>query len=112
MVILYSGTGGFSKGLPKKIDGYRIVPAVAVEGDTEVASTHRLNHPGIPVVNMNMVNHQDTLDAIEKVLPRSLWSGAWWHASTSCKDGSAATFLSHEKRPNLTFNSITPPDAA
>ena len=68
--------GSFSEGLPKKIDGYDIALAVAVEGDTKVASTHRLNHPGIPVVNMNMVNRQATLNAIELVFPRSLWSGA------------------------------------
>ena len=90
VVILYSGIGGFSKGLPKKIDGYHVVPAVAIEGDTEVAATHRLNHPGIPIINMTLVNHADTLEAIDQIFPRSLWSKAWWHASTSCKDGSAA----------------------
>ena len=92
VVILYSGIGGFSKGLPKKYNGYHVIPAVAVEGDTEVAATHRLNHPGVPIINMTMVNHADTLQAISSIFPRSLWSKAWWHASTSCKDGSTANF--------------------
>ena len=71
-----------------------MVPAVAVEGDTEFSPKHRLNHPEIPVVSMNMVNHQDTLSATEQVFPRSLWSGAWWQANTSCQAGSAANITS------------------
>ena len=86
VVILYSGIGRFTKGLDEyKQDGMYLIPAVAVEGDAEVAVTHRINHPNVPVINMNIVNHRDTLAAIEKILPQTHWGHAWWHASTSCK---------------------------
>ena len=90
VVILYSGIGGFTKAFNQdKQDGMYLIPAVAVERDTEVAATHRTNHPNVPMINMNMVNHRGTLAAIGQILPQTHWGHAWRHASASCKEGSS-----------------------
>ena len=91
-VVIGAGIGGLSTGSITRKDGKYLVTALAVEAEPAIAKTHQLNHPHIPIVEMRVQNTKQTLELVNRYVPRRFWKKAWVHASNSCKLASTANF--------------------
>ena len=98
VVIFCGGMGGIEKGLERfnqqvrSGDGKYMVPAVVIDADQSSCQTHRLNHPGVPVVTYHCQQWKGTMEMVNKYLDRKYWKGAWVHTSNSCKESSTVNF--------------------
>ena len=98
VVIFCGGMGGIEKGLErfnkqvKSGDGKYMVPAVVIDADQSSCQTHRLNHPGVPVVTYHCQQWKGTMEMVNKYLDRKYWKSAWVHTSNSCKESSTVNF--------------------
>ena len=69
-----------------------MVPAVVIDADQSSCQTHRLNHPGVPVVTYHCQQWKGTMEMVNKYLDRKYWKNAWVHTSNSCKESSTVNF--------------------
>ena len=97
VVMLYAGIGGFSLGVPPSLNGYKLVTALAIEGDPTICESHRLTHPDIPCVCHMLEDRDVSLGIIERFLPFRYWKRAWVHASPSCRQASAVNLNRNEE---------------
>ena len=95
-IVLYSGMGGISTGSIAFKDGMHIITAVAVESEEAECQTHRMNNPSVPMLQMRMVNHTQTMQALTRFLPRRHWRRAWVHASNSCRRASTGNMFGRD----------------
>ena len=89
-VVFCGGMGGVSKGSIGRCDGKYAITALVIECGPEVCQTHRLNNPSVPVLQLRIVNANETKYTDSHFLPRSHWRRAWFHSSNSCKKASTA----------------------
>ena len=102
VVVFCSGIGGVEEGIArfnssnKSADGMYYVPAVAIDADGASCQTHKVNHPGTPVVQHYCQTWKATLSIVNKYLPKEYWKKAWVHTSNSCKESSTTNFTARD----------------
>eukprot|EP00935_MAST-01C_sp_MAST-1C-sp1_P001326 g1326.t1 len=88
--VLFSGMGGFTKGLIQDPD---VKVFGAIDNNAEALATHKLNFPDIETINHTIgQDHKQTMAIIAEHMPRELWQWAYVHASPPCQGLSSANF--------------------
>ena len=65
----HAGIGGFSLGVPPSLTGYKLVAALAIEGDPTICESHRLTHPDIQCACHMLEDRDEALRIIKRFLP-------------------------------------------